>query len=286
MHELAVGTGWTGLAREGVGRAPHEVALATSEARMRAMLDSALDAVVTIDHEGRVVEFNVSAERTFGYARRDVIGKQMVELLVPPRLQAAHTHGFRHYLATGEGPVLGRRIEVSAMRADGSEFPIELSIVRVEMPGPPVFTAYVRDISERTLRDGTLLESAAIIGSSFDAIVSRTPEGIVTSWNAAAERIFGYGAEEMVGRSIGILEPPEHSGELASVNERLRQSGRLEPFETVRMRKDGVRIDVETTVSPILDAAGDLIAVSAISVTSASASGPRPSRQDRPASWR
>ena len=91
MHELAVGTGWTGLAREGVGRAPHEVALATSEARMRAMLDSALDAVVTIDHEGRVVEFNVSAERMFGYARRDVIGKQMVELLVPPRLRAAHT---------------------------------------------------------------------------------------------------------------------------------------------------------------------------------------------------
>jgi diguanylate cyclase (GGDEF)-like protein/PAS domain S-box-containing protein len=246
-------------------RVRHEAALEASEARVRAMLDSALDSVVTIDHEGRVLEFNASAERTFGYARRDVIGKQMVELLVPPRLQAAHSRGLRHYLATGEGPVLGKRIEVPALRADGSEFPIELSIVRVEMPGPPVFTAYVRDISERVLRDAALRESAAIVGSSFDAIVSRTAEGTVTSWNAAAERIFGYRAEEMIGRSIGILAPPERAGELASVNERLRRFGRLEPFETVRVRKDGLRIDVETTVSPIVDTSGELIAVSAIS---------------------
>ncbi len=246
-------------------RVRHEAALEASEARVRAMLDSALDSVVTIDHEGRVLEFNASAERTFGYARRDVIGKQMVELLVPPRLQAAHSRGLRHYLATGEGPVLGQRIEVPALRADGSEFPIELSIVRVEMPGPPVFTAYVRDISERVLRDAALRESAAIVGSSFDAIVSRTAEGTVTSWNAAAERIFGYRAEEMIGRSIGILAPPERAGELASVNERLRRFGRLEPFETVRVRKDGLRIDVETTVSPIVDTSGELIAVSAIS---------------------
>ena len=140
---------------ENAEQAQHEVVVDTGDARVRAMLDSALDAVVTIDHEGRVLEFNASAERTFGYARRDVIGKPMIELLVPPHLQAAHLRGFRHYLATGEGPVLGKRIEVSAMRADGSEFPIELSIVRVEIPGPPVFTAYVRDIGERK-RSGAL----------------------------------------------------------------------------------------------------------------------------------
>ena len=110
-----------------------------------------------------ITEFNASAERIFGYARDDVIGRQMVELLVPPRLREAHVAGLQHYLATGEGPVLGRRIEVPAVRADGSEFPIELSIVRAEMPGPPVFTAYARDISERVLRDATLQESSAII---------------------------------------------------------------------------------------------------------------------------
>ena len=127
------------------------------------------------------------------------------------------------------------------MRADGTEFLIELSIVRVEMPGPPVFTAYARDISERVLHDATLQESSAIIASSFDAIVSRTPDGIVTSWNAAAERIFGYEAEEIIGRSIAILEPHERTGELAWVNEKLRRSGRVAPFETVRVRKDGVQ---------------------------------------------
>ena len=120
-------------------------------------------------------------------------------------------------------------------------------------------------ISERTLRDAALQESSAIIASSFDAIVSRTPDGVVISWNAAAERIFGYAAEEMVGRSFDVLEPVERSGELRWVNEQLRAFGSLAPFETVRVRKDGVRIDVETTVSPILDAAGELIAVSAIS---------------------
>src|SRR5579862_1792003 len=213
------------------GAVGHETALETSEARVRAMLDSALDAIVTIDHDGSVVEFNASAERIFGYPRAEVIGRQLVELLVPPRLREAHTRGLQHYLATGEGPVLGRRIEVPAVRADGSEFPIELSIVRVKTPGPPVFTAYARDISERTVRDAALQESSAIIASSFDAIVSRTPEGIVTSWNAAAERIFGYEAGEMIGRSIDILEPRDRVGELASVNEQLRQSGRLAPFE-------------------------------------------------------
>ncbi len=184
-----------------------ETALETSEARVRAMLDSALDAIVTIDHQGRITEFNAAAERIFGHVRGDVLGRQMVELLVPPRLRAAHVRGLQHYLATGEGPVLGRRIEVPAVRADGSEFSIELSIVRAEMPGPPVFTAYARDVSDRLRRDAALQESSAIIASSFDAIISRTPEGIVTSWNAAAERIFGYEAAEIIGRSITSSSP-------------------------------------------------------------------------------
>jgi PAS domain S-box-containing protein len=123
--------------------------LVESESRKSAMLSAALDCVISIDHEGPIIEFNPAAERTFGHAREEVIGKQMAELIVPPLLREAHHHGFRRLLDTGETRVLGKRVELEAMRSDGSEFPVELTVVRVDLPGPPVFTAYVRDISDR-----------------------------------------------------------------------------------------------------------------------------------------
>src|SRR5437763_383521 len=95
-----------------------------SEARMRAILEAALDCVVTIDEHGCVVEFNPAAERTFGYSRDDIIGLEMAELIVPPRLRDMHREGLKRYLATGQGAVLNRRIEITGMRADGTEFPV------------------------------------------------------------------------------------------------------------------------------------------------------------------
>jgi diguanylate cyclase (GGDEF)-like protein/PAS domain S-box-containing protein len=247
------------------GRKEREAAVRESEARVRAMLEAALDAVVTIDHAGAIVEFNVAAERVFGYERADVIGEQMVDLIVPPSQRQAHLRGLQQYLATGEGPVLGKRIEVTAMRADGSEFPIELSIVRVDGLEPPVLTASIRDIGERKKREEALLHTQAIVGSSFDAIIGHTPDGTVTSWNAAAERIFGYSADEMIGHSIAILVPSEREGDLDAVNRRLGGGELVEQFETVCVRKDGTRIEVESTLSPFMDGSGRIIGVSTIS---------------------
>jgi diguanylate cyclase (GGDEF)-like protein/PAS domain S-box-containing protein len=139
----------TGVSVDVTQRKAIERSLQESESRKKAILDAALDCVITIDHEGRIIEFNPAAERTFGYSRDAVVGEQMAALIIPPSLREAHRRGFSHYLATGEGPVLGKRLELPAMRADGSEFPIELAITRVDLPGPPVFTAYVRDITER-----------------------------------------------------------------------------------------------------------------------------------------
>ncbi len=123
--------------------------LRASEARKSAVLQTSLDAIITMDHQGRVVEFNPAAERTFGYRREEIVGKELADLIIPPPLRERHHRGLAHYLATGEGPVLGRRLELPALRADGSEFPAELAITCIPTEGPPLFTAYLRDITER-----------------------------------------------------------------------------------------------------------------------------------------
>ncbi|HEX6985602.1 MAG TPA: PAS domain S-box protein [Planctomycetaceae bacterium] len=124
-------------------------ALRGSEARKAAVLETALDAIVTIDAESRVVEFNPAAERMFGYRREEAVGRRIGDLIVPPSLRAAHEQGFARNVAGAEPRLIGRRIEITAMRADGTEFPVELALIRIPTDGPPAFTAHVRDISDR-----------------------------------------------------------------------------------------------------------------------------------------
>lgn len=123
--------------------------LEASEATKAAILNAALDAIITMDDDGRVVDFNPAAEGMFGYRREEAVGRPLAELLVPPRLRAVHTAGLERFRRTGEGPILDRRIEISAMRSDGSEFPIELTVAAVEAPGVTLFSGHVRDITER-----------------------------------------------------------------------------------------------------------------------------------------
>jgi PAS domain S-box-containing protein len=114
-----------------------------------AVFDAALDAIVTIDHHGRIVEFNTAAEQIFGRARDAVRGQEIAETIIPERFREAHHRGLRRYLETGEARVLGKRIEVAALRANGEEFPVELAVVRVPNSDPPLFTAFLRDLTEQ-----------------------------------------------------------------------------------------------------------------------------------------
>ena len=123
------------------------------EARHSAILDSALDCIVTIDDRGRVLEFNAAAERVFGYGADEVVGREMAELIVPPALREQHRHGFARYLETGKPTLLDRRIEIVGMRKDGTEFPVELTITRIRLPGLPIFTGFLRDITDRKLAE-------------------------------------------------------------------------------------------------------------------------------------
>jgi len=140
-------------------RAEEEVR--ASESRMRAMLEAALDAVVTMDARGRVSGWNHAAEATFGYSASEAIGRDMAELIVPPALRGAHRRGLARFLETGRPVVLDRRLELTGMHRDGTEFPVELTITRIALPGPPTFTGYLRDITARTQADQELRASRA-----------------------------------------------------------------------------------------------------------------------------
>ncbi|MFZ0138003.1 MAG: PAS domain S-box protein [Candidatus Sulfotelmatobacter sp.] len=161
-----------------------EKELKRSEVRKAAIVDTALDCIVTIDHEGCITEFNPAAERTFGYRRDEVLGKHLADVIIPPSLREKHRQGFARYLATGEARVLGKRIEMTAVRADGSEFPVELAIARIPLDGPPSFTGYLRDITERKRAEHELRRSEAFLaeGQHLGQIGS-------FSWRVATDEI-------------------------------------------------------------------------------------------------
>jgi PAS domain S-box-containing protein len=154
----------------------------------RAMLDSALDAVVGMNAGGVITEFNPAAERMFGYARAEAVGQRMAELIVPPTLRKQHMEGLARYLAGGASKILGRRIEITAMRRDGSEFPVELSIQRVGQGEPPIFTGFIRDITEHKELEALLRHS-----QKMDAI-GQLAGGVAHDFNNILTVIQGHTA--------------------------------------------------------------------------------------------
>jgi PAS domain S-box-containing protein len=167
------------LERRGQADREREVAearasvLAVSEARQRAILEAALDAVISIDQHARVTYVNSAFERTFGFRAEDVMGRDLAETIVPPSLREAHRRGLARYLETGQGTILDRRIEMSALRADGTEFAAEVAVTRTGLPGEAAFTAYVRDITDRQRAEQELIASRARLVTASDAARQR-----------------------------------------------------------------------------------------------------------------
>jgi PAS domain S-box-containing protein len=143
--------------------------LRAERTRHQAMLDVALDCVISIDDRGRVVEFNPAAERTFGYTAAEAVGRDLADLIVPPELRARHREGFARYLETGVATILDRRLELTGMRSDGSTFPVELTITRIDLPEQPGFAGYLRDITDRKEAEAELRASRARIVEAADA---------------------------------------------------------------------------------------------------------------------
>jgi PAS domain S-box-containing protein len=233
------------------------------EERLRAILETAVEGIITIDERGIVESFNHASEKIFGYKAPEVIGKN-ISLLMPSPYREAHDSYLAHYTHTGHAKIIGIGREVEGRRKDGSIFPMELSVSEVKLADRRLFTGFVRDITERKRAEKSLLYHAAIVESSDDAIIGKTLDGYITSWNKGAENIFGYVPKEVIGKHISILIPPERANEESDILQKIKAGQSVEHSETLRRRKDGRLIHVSVTISPIRQSDGKIIGASKI----------------------
>jgi PAS domain S-box-containing protein len=246
---------------DAVERARIEKELRDSEALKSAIVEAALDCVVTVTDDSRVIEWNPAAERTFGYPRDAALGRDLADLIIPPEFRQRHHVGMAHYLATGEGPVLGNRIELEAQRADGSRFPVELTIIPIELAGRPHFTAYLRDLTDRRRAEAALRENEQRLRATYEHAFAGIGEidrsGRFLRVNEQLCAITGYSREELLGLTFwGLTHVDDRQADLAQFSRQM--VGKLDAY-TVEKRyvhKDGHTVWVEVAASRVDDAAG------------------------------
>jgi two-component system, cell cycle sensor histidine kinase and response regulator CckA len=228
------------------------------------LLEAAPDAMVGVDPAGLIVLVNAQAERLFKYDRRDLLGLP-VEVLVPEALRAVHPGHRQRYVEDPVPRPMGAGLELRARRADGTEFPAEISLSALDTEHGRMVSAAIRDVTERRRAAEAEQRLASIVRSSPDAIIGKTLEGMITSWNPGAYRLYGYQEAEVLGRNADMLFPPNQRHLERQMLARISAGERVEQYETARVCKDGRVIMVSLTLSPILDGAGQIIGVASIS---------------------
>ena len=263
------------------------VSLRTNEISVPALISPEFleiipDATVAVNQRGTIVEINPQVEELFGYRRDELIG-QAIEILVPERHRLEHHRHRQQFAAQPRLRRMGAGLELFGRKRDGTEFPVEISLSPVETEQGPIVLSAIRDISEskriqqelrraheelRQRADRELWESrtrmALIVDSSEDAIIGKDLDGIVTSWNKGAEHMYGYTAEEMIGKSIAMIAPPDRPDEVAGILKKVNSGERVEHFETLRKTKDGRILNVSISISPLRDSAGTILGASVI----------------------
>jgi len=233
------------------------------ERRLRDLLDLAPDAMVVVDEAGKILVVNAQTEKVFGYQREEVLGRD-VDLLLPARFRERYRRHRMNFATESRVRPLAANLELFGLRKGGTEFPAEISLSPIETERGLLVTSAIRDVTERKLVDDARLLLAAIVESSEDAIISKTLDGTITSWNAAAQRIFGYAEQEAVGQPVSILIPPDLLGEENTILATLKTGKGIEHYETVRVTKTGKRVNVSLTISPVKNSKGRIIGASKI----------------------
>jgi PAS domain S-box-containing protein len=250
-----------GLAVEGMRAEARRREAERAAQQLAAIVESSDDAIYSEDGNGIITTWNRGAARLFGYAAAEAIGRP-VTMLIPSDRRDEDMTLLARCLA-------GERLhqhETIRLRKDGSLVEISLTVSPMhDMRGRLIgISKIARDVTERKQAARAALQLASIVASSDDAIISKDLDGVITTWNRAAENLFGYTAAEAVGRSVTILIPPERLDEEPGILARIRRGERIEHSETVRRRKDGSLIDLSLTVSPMRDATGRIVGASKI----------------------
>ncbi len=241
--------------------------------RLRVTLTSIGDAVITTDAGGRITYLNPVAESLTGWASGEAINHPLntVFRIINEETRMSVENPVRRVLC--DGMVVGLANHTLLIRKDGSELAIDDSAAPIrDGKGEIVGCVLIfRDIGERRNLEKQNVESlaaanllASVVASSEDAIISKSLDGIIQSWNSAAERLFGYKAKEAIGRHISLIIPPDHAREEEHIIRQIRAGKRVEHFETTRMRRDSTRLQISLTVSPIRNAAGEIVGASKI----------------------
>jgi PAS domain S-box-containing protein len=261
---------------ESDARSVAETILSTS------ILEAVPDAVAAVNQQGVIIQVNSQTEALFGYTRDELIG-QRVEMLVPDRQRPQHHQHREHFHQQPKIRRMGSGLDLCGRRRDGSEFPVEISLSPIATGNGTIVLSVIRDISDRKRIEEELRRAheeldrrksrelrqsqdllALIVDSSQDAIIGKTLDGIVTHWNKGAEHIYGYTAQEMIGRPITMLAPKEREDEIPAILQKIRNGQRVEYFESVRVTKDKRHLSVSISVSPIYDADGKVVGASTI----------------------
>ena len=246
------------------------------------ILEAIPDAVVAVNQQGMVIQVNSQTETLFGYTRDELIG-QSVDMLVPERQRTSHHQHRADFHARPKIRRMGSGLDLYGRRRDGAEFPVEISLSPVATGNGAMVLSVIRDISDRKRIEEELRRAndeldrrktrdlrdsqnrlALIVDSSRDAILAKNLDGIITHWNKGAEAMYGYTALEMIGRNVSVLCPQDRPDEIPGILAKIRHGERVEYFESVRVTKDGRRLNMSISVSPIYDADGRIVGASAI----------------------
>jgi PAS domain S-box-containing protein len=226
------------------------------------LVESSDDAIISLNTSNVITTWNRSAQRLYGYTAQEVVGKNVSLLLPPDRLD--EIDAVRVRVATNAS---GQDYETKRIHKDGHliDVAVAVSPIRDSEENVIGLSARSRNITERKRTDAVAAEMAAIVDSSNDAIIGKTLQGVVTTWNRGAEQVYGYTAAEMIGKNASILVPSDRPDEVMNIIAgMLETDARTKHFETQRVRKDGRLIDVSLTVSPIRDSDGTIVGASSV----------------------
>jgi PAS domain S-box-containing protein len=228
------------------------------------LLEAVPDALVGMDQDSGVIRFvNHQSELLFGYDRDELVG-QHVDTLVPESLWHVYSAHREDYFADPRSRSMGLDLELIGRHKDGSTFPVNVSLSHIDTGDVLLEVAAVSDVTRKRQAFDRAQRMTAIVENCEDAIIGKTLGGTITSWNPAAERMYGYASKEIIGRSIDLLAPQDRAGEIAAILDRIKSGESVQHFETIRVRKDGSAIRVSISESPIRGEDGVVVGASTI----------------------